>query len=677
MRTERSFSPFILLLLLMFLSPFCPASEQPFHVEKNGDLLSLYSVDTGERLVDHAQHVVRMDGYWKFTREGRHGIIADDGRLITRTTYDEISRSLHSKTYIVARDNKYGVIDLDGRERVPLEYSRIFESWEPDTPWIIRQGDRVGLMDPGSQRLLMPVMYQDVVLHGAFALATGPENVDAPRYQAFTLKGQPVPGALSGEEIVVWGDDRLILETERILDADGRLITVSGAPTSIRPLGKMSASVFDKVLGTYGVIDRAGRWVVRPRWDYIDSLGGSSRGWMRVASGGLPQSGGEIGVIDLDGRIILQPRWDGVDLHGGDTDRPFFQVIRDGKIRFFDLNDSPLLPTSFDTAHLIDRETTFLVKSNGKTGLCTNIPMGYCPIPPEYDRLLGFDGAPDDLWIAQKDGRLGVLQQTDGSIVVPLEYDFLQVSSIPVALQVERSASHEMTIDARKSTRNGTLQLRRDERRNWRLVEVKLDTRPDDWRSRASLAACPALPAFEQRQANTELRALVQRWRTGLQEQQMAALGLPWPAFIDSVANRSRALQFVETLFLRPWQLLSQPRENDVYELDQVFTQLLETATAIRSGGRYPESEAQFAGLCAEVWYLRIPAMEESAEPLLAGGYALPAAGALERDVYPFITVTRTPDGLRLAGVSRELVQVLDWYYTNFPMSVPSSSKVD
>ena len=44
------------------------------------------------------------------------------------------------------------------------------------------------------------------------------------------------------------------------------------------------------------------------------------------------------------------------------------------------------------------------------------------------------------------------------------------------------------------------------------------------------------------------------------------------------------------------------------------------------------------------------------------GEYALPPAGELARNTYPFVTMTESDTGLRLTGISRELIEMAAWY---------------
>ncbi|MBA4109223.1 MAG: hypothetical protein C0487_06480 [Leptothrix sp. (in: Bacteria)] len=90
-------------------------------------------------------------------------------------------------------------------------------------------------------------------------------------------------------------------------------------------------------------------------------------------------------------------------------------------------------------------------------------------------------------------------------------------------------------------------------------------------------------------------------------------------------------------------------------------------AQPVRSGGLYPESDTRMAALCAEVWYLQLPGVEarlkgpHAADAPLLEPYALPLAGTLQRGTYPFLTFTHGPQGIQLAGLSREMLQMVWW----------------
>jgi len=104
---------------------------------------------------------------------------------------------------------------------------------------------------------------------------------------------------------------------------------------------------------------------------------------------------------------------------------------------------------------------------------------------------------------------------------------------------------------------------------------------------------------------------------------------------------------------------------------DAVIDALLRAVPA-GQGGRYPEQSAKLPQ-CTRVWYLKLTDIEaavrayEGQLPLpWANNFRVPAAGGFARNAYPFATFTETPDGqLRLAGISRELVEAVAWSLSN------------
>lgn len=149
-----------------------------------------------------------------------------------------------------------------------------------------------------------------------------------------------------------------------------------------------------------------------------------------------------------------------------------------------------------------------------------------------------------------------------------------------------------------------------------------------------------------------------------------------------SVLPHSRAASAVASMVLDPQRfagLLEDPAaEIDWQGLIRRFSALLAAAEPMGAGGVYPEIDPQFAGICAEVWYMKLPALDTS---LAAGrsvygfdNYVLPPMGEFRRNAYPFLTFSRTPQGLQLAGVSRELLQSLLWLEIDRCVSLHSPS---
>jgi hypothetical protein len=158
-------------------------------------------------------------------------------------------------------------------------------------------------------------------------------------------------------------------------------------------------------------------------------------------------------------------------------------------------------------------------------------------------------------------------------------------------------------------------------------------------------------------------------WRKDWQAAVKQPAALTRSSFDASVAPVSRAAINLFQLLIEPEKLqLPLPEGVEAAATETLAARLealLAEAQPAGYGGLYPEPEERFAGLCAEVWYLRLPSLEASlaaGQPSPLGSvtpYALPAEGKLRRDAYPFILVSRNRDQLRLAGLSKELMQVL------------------
>lgn len=136
-------------------------------------------------------------------------------------------------------------------------------------------------------------------------------------------------------------------------------------------------------------------------------------------------------------------------------------------------------------------------------------------------------------------------------------------------------------------------------------------------------------------------------------------------------ADPSRAMSTLSALARRPDALLSEigfdVNQNHQRTLADALVKWLGRAEPVGEGGLYPEPEIDFAGQCAQVWYMRWPEFDKlmrgrsmKAGQPFAQGLGLPKAGTLERQVYPFLTFSRGSDGgLQLSGVSREFLQAV------------------
>jgi WG containing repeat len=205
---------------------------------------------------------------------------------------------------------------------------------------------------------------------------------------------------------------------------------------------------------------------------------------------------------------------------------------------------------------------------------------------------------------------------------------------------------------------------------------------PTHWRfvAAAPRNACPAMAtdwsATKARREYAEWLARFEReaprWLAPIDDSRRSARGQ-----IDdlrtSVDTSSRAIGELAMMSLQPQRLaglVDDDLKADIpwSSLGLRLIALLRQAEPAGFGGIYPESDDHYAHVCAEVWYLRLPAVEAAvaAGARIPGfsAYSLPRAGAFRRRAYPFVTFTRHKygdRGIRLAGISREFLRAWLW----------------
>ncbi len=97
----------------------------------------------------------------------------------------------------------------------------------------------------------------------------------------------------------------------------------------------------------------------------------------------------------------------------------------------------------------------------------------------------------------------------------------------------------------------------------------------------------------------------------------------------------------------------------------QHLVTMLQSAEPVAHGGIYPEYSFRKSEECAEVWYMRLPLVEDKARFGSSPGgferYAVPQQGAFVRRRFPFLTFIRGKEGIRLVGISREFLEASRW----------------
>ncbi len=604
-------------------------------------------------------------------------IVALDGKvLVPAGRYTAIKPA--GKHAIVEHKRMRGLIDLTFKEVLAPRYTALvpFDEYEDTDRFVIGlegfQGERYGMVD-GNGRILVQPVFGDIDRYAAsYAVDPDPKGESSVRHRYLKVSRDQGTGvyALDGKELL-----KPIYDAIHTHDSDAPwmlviqkhrhgLYNVALRKFTI-PLGR-----FDDLLpfeeigqgdelyrfqrnGRYGVVDRYGRVIVPADNEVLmvsDSmtpvLAGARRGKLdgialeRDAKGvwrALPERRPVFTEQGYDGHLIaalVKARIDARFLpEGYETPEQITAAFADG--RLIEAN-APSIQVSGDTAYV--GFGNFKARMRG--GLLPNT------MPMCFD-----DGGFRLLTNAPVDGR-----RADGS-------------------------------RACDDAREPALHFKGDLDGRLECAECERYGVPKVWKRQADAVACTLAPW----QADTAA-ARWREWQTAMQStwKDLPALSehmssrevqaMIAAALEQVVEPESRAANALAALWdgKPSWaQPAAQARQVDADRLAQTMLDLLWRAQPAGDGGRYPETRSDLPQ-CARVWYLKLDEVEAAVrahdgDPTLAwaGRYALPGAGEFMRDTYPFVTMTETEQGLRLAGISREFIDLVAWYLSVQPAAKP------
>lgn len=573
------------------------------------------------------------------------------------------------------------VVDVQGANRIPAErYDYLFEAGER---LITVLKDRYGLID-ATGRELIPPSYQKLGYYNANpfwlqATLFGPGDkaghigvvdadgkvVVAPQWDSVTLDyyrerdGKPARGFFLVQRDRHYG----------VLGLDGRLLFPArfNKPRSIDRDSTLRIVELD---GQFGLCDfSTGKCPLPMQHEVLRALDYIGNGEELFIAG----KHGALGVVDIENRAILPPA--------------FVSVLEDSYKGVITSGAKGVQP------YRLERDTTGRWQATAEKAIpLAELPWDRHPEASKNRPLIEARYVPEDYQTeaqvlagvsAQKlrDAKFPSLQLSAqaayvqfGEFVsprIPLWLNTLPWCRTPDGWRVVVDAAVER--NAKELCANATLNslhFRGNPDKRLICEDCARYDLPEVWirQDRQAPGQCKAT-TWNTAQARTDYANWLTSWHTTWQAAVKNPQALTRSSLGVSVAPVSRATVALSQILLEP-ENLQVPLPAGIEPLTPKtlaarLDALLAEAQPAGYGGLYPEPEERFAGLCSEVWYLRLPSLEArlaAGQPSPLGSttpYALPAEGTLRRDAYPFILVSREGGALRLAGLSKELMQVL------------------
>ncbi len=246
-------------------------------------------------------------------KDGRYGVIRDDGDLIVPFEYDNVwlendysgqwypDMPYHYKFVRVEKASRYGLVDEEGRMIVPPQYDDIRVV---SVHFIaFREGNRWGWINPEDGKVVQPPVYDEIRRSPdpAFAMVVTGDKLGLARRDGTTVIPMEHKGFLrfvySKEATWVWGN-RMEAEpgvtSDVLYDLDGK-VRLSGF-SGLESLYHADFIRFEKDGRKGAVNPLTDEIVIEPVYERIDD---GVRGRFKVSKDGL------YGVLDEQGKVIV------------------------------------------------------------------------------------------------------------------------------------------------------------------------------------------------------------------------------------------------------------------------------------------------------------------------------------------------------------------------------------
>jgi hypothetical protein len=344
-------------------------------------------------------------------RHGKWGFVDQQGTEVIPLRYDNVFIFTEGFA-IVELDKKYGYIDPTGKEVIPPQYDNCFDFCEGFA--VVELAGKYGYIDTAGKQIT-PIKYDDCrdFSEGLAAVSLGEKwgFINTTGSQITPLKYDWVYNFEAGLAQVFIGDLHEIGEK----GAKSGLINTNG----LEVVPVKCTYIFDS-----GKPEWPKRVIIGDKEWYVDKNGKQitprKYDWCSDFQEGLAaiRQGDKWGFIDFTGKEVIPPQYGDITLYHDGFKEGLALVEKDKKWGFIDLQGEAVIPLQYDHAYLFS-EGLAAIEVDKKWGFIDK--GGKQIIPPQYDSTRTFERGLAAVKIGEK---WGFIDQS-GNIVIEPQYDII------------------------------------------------------------------------------------------------------------------------------------------------------------------------------------------------------------------------------------------------------------
>ncbi|MBD8082340.1 WG repeat-containing protein [Chryseobacterium caseinilyticum] len=278
--------------------------------------VALIMLDKKMKMIDRTGKIIRdlpyeemgrhiMDGKIPVWLNDKMGIIEmTTGKVVIEPLYDDITIDRSTK-YWAKKDNKYGIIDKNGKTVLPHEFSEVNSTYGGNENSIVVKDGKYGMYDADKNEILAPV-YDSISKNGGNGFVM---TKMGSKYGFIDLLGKELAHpqfdsakSFSDGVAVVFSENKF-----HILYPSGTKKTVSYKGSSdIQMVENFNSGLAIVIyMNKYGLMSKNGDFIVSPLYQFIGEPQFDVR---------LTAIADQFGLLDLSGNTILEPKYDKIDV---------------------------------------------------------------------------------------------------------------------------------------------------------------------------------------------------------------------------------------------------------------------------------------------------------------------------------------------------------------------------
>jgi hypothetical protein len=390
------------------------------------------------------QQIEDKGRFFTVQQNDKYGFVNPEGKKITEPLFDE-KGDFYGAFIILSKNQKKGVLKIDGTEIIPFIYDDIKPSYRvtENAPWtfIVTLNEKKGIIND-KNKIIIPLEYEIIDLQGSYSDEFMVQNKGLkgivsisntvnipPLYNTLTIfyignknyykveKNHKYGIVSSKNEIVI----PFIYDDMGPGFIDGLLNIkqnekwgfVNEKGDIILPINYTSVSHFENGLSIVkigekkGAIDRTGKIIIEPKYEEITIKSGNFF---------ITRLNGKYGAVERSGTIVVEPKYDLIEAFTTDGHA---RVKLDGKWGLLDQKGTEMIAPKYQELTYSEYQQVSRISVNGKWGVIENACRE--PIAPKYDGVGEFY---DNYAVVRIGSKYGAINKLNKEIIA-VKYDHL------------------------------------------------------------------------------------------------------------------------------------------------------------------------------------------------------------------------------------------------------------